>query len=257
MSKKKIIIISIIVGILVLIAYRWENPKKVPDNVAPGTEDSDKNGSKKIPEPPPPSSGNSQNNNNAETENAGFLPTKMEDPQRFEAFSKNMLALSQCLNIKTETLDPNSELSFDTFNSLLKPALGDVVTQETIWTSSDIKTKTGELRRIYVQQESDSDNGVPTRTLKYYSLSADGSQKEIPLSEDQTINPSDTLIASLESDGSLMGNSSAKRVYYKNGDDMLMVERSGKIYSFELPHGGKVFTCKGADAAETMKCACQ
>lgn len=256
MSKKKIIIISIIVGILVLIAYRWQSSEDTPDTVNPESEGLKGGSIKSIPAPPPPIQRTDEKKNIASTDDAGFLPTQMEDPERFEVFQKNLKDMAQCLNIKINPLDPQSELNFETFNSVISPDLGDVALQEMVWTISDIRTKSGETRRIYVQHER-NDDGTPKRTLKYYSMGQDGSQKEIPLTKEQTSNPQDSLIASLESDGELLGNSSAVRAYYKNGNDLSLVERSGKIYSFELPHQGKSFSCTGADDATTMKCVCQ
>lgn len=256
MSKKKFIILSVVIGVLILIAYRWQSSENTPDTVRPEAEQppqSEQN-KKSIPPPPPPQSSVEPTEDSSST--AGFLPTKMEDPKRFEIFDKHLKEMAQCLKLKMNPLDPQSELSFETYNAVISPELGDIVTQETAWTVSDIRTKSGEVRRIHVQRGDDADD-AGSRTLKYYAMDKDGSQKEIPLPKEQTHNPSDSLIASLESDGELLGTSSARLIYYKSGDDSLVVERNGKIYSFELSHGAKVYRCTGADSAETMKCQCE
>lgn len=258
MSKKQIIILSIVIGILVFIAYRWQSSENTPDTLRPEVEESsEKSGVSKTNIPPPPPPVVSSESLGESSASAGFLPTKIEDPKRFEVFQSHLKEMSQCLKLKMNPLDPQSELSFETFNAVISPDLGDILTQETAWTVTDIRTKSGEIRRIHVQRGVDGDDGSATRTLKYYSVDKDGSQKEIPLPQEQTVNPSDTLIASLESDGDLMGNSVARLIYYKGGDDLLFVERSGKIYSFELSRNGRTYRCTGADSAETMKCDCK
>lgn len=252
MSKTKIIILAVVVGLLIFFGYRWQSSENTPDTVKPPVApEQDK---KNIPPPPPPQT--SAVPAKDVSASAGFLPTQMEDPQRFEMFQKHLKEMSQCLHVKMNSLDPQSELSFDTFSSAISPELGDIVTKEMAWAVTDIRTKTGEVRRIHIERNFDADEGAP-RLLKYYSVEADGSQKEIPLPKEQTTNPTDTLVASLEADGDLIGNSSAQLVYYKNGDDMMFVERNGKIYSFEVPHEGKTYSCTGADSSETMKCACK
>ncbi|WP_415062338.1 hypothetical protein [Bdellovibrio sp.] len=186
---------------------------------------------------------------------SGFLPTQMEDAGKFEALQKHLKEMGHCLNMVTSPLDAQSEFNFENLNTAISADLGDVVTQSEEWTATDIRTKSGELRRIYLENSPDT-AAEPRRTLKYYSLQG-GSQKEIPLSKEQMTNPSDALVASLESDGDVVGRSLSRRIYYQNGDDLLLVERNGKIYSLELPHDGKTFRCTGLDSTKTMKCECK
>ncbi|MBV2169278.1 MAG: hypothetical protein KUL82_11290 [Bdellovibrio sp.] len=186
---------------------------------------------------------------------SGFLPTQMEDAGKFEALQKHLKEMGQCLNMVVSPLDSQSEFNFETLNAAISADLGDVVTQSEEWSATDIRTKSGELRRIYIENSPDI-AAESQRTLKYYSLQG-GTQKELPLSKEQTTNPSEALVASLESDGELVGRSVSRRLYYQNGDDLLLVERNGKIYSLELPHDGKTFRCTGLDSAVTMKCECK
>ncbi|KHD88955.1 MAG: hypothetical protein OM95_05665 [Bdellovibrio sp. ArHS] len=187
---------------------------------------------------------------------AGFLPTQMEDPKKFAAYQRHLQEMASCLNMKISALDPQAEINFENFNAAISADLGDVVAQSDEWFTVDLKTPAGEVRRIYVEN-SGQPGGEASRTLKYSVMGPGGAQKEIPLAAEQANNPTDTLIASLESDGSIIGKANSRRIFYQNGDDLLLVERDGKMYSFELPHDGKVFTCTGADSAVTMSCSCK
>ncbi len=186
----------------------------------------------------------------------GFLPTKMEDPKRFELLQKNFKDMAVCLNMKIGPFTQNDEMNFETLNTIIAPDLGEVVTTTEDWSATDIKTNSGEIRRIFIKNNPNVEMDG-NRTLKYYAMQANGSQKEIPLSKEQMANPSDTLIASLEADGQLVSKSSARKVYYQNGDDLSVVEKNGRIYSFELMHDGKTFKCLGADTAATLACHCK
>lgn len=254
MNKKTLIILTVVVAALLIFSYCqfWRAPEETSsDFKSPSqalTEIAVKKNNKATP-PPPDASAPS-------VAGMGFVPTKMEDPKKFEVFQKSVKDMAECLNMKVATLDPQAEINFDYFNSVISADLGDIVAQNEDWSATDLRTKSGEIRRIYIETKTDA-NAEPHRSLKYLAMSPGGGQKELPLSKEQMENPSDTLIASLESDGDIIGRSSSRRIFYQNGDDLLLVERNGKIFSFELPHDGKTFRCTGADAASTMQCQCK
>lgn len=189
-------------------------------------------------------------------EASGFLPTATEDPNLFKKYQATFKEMATCLNMDMGEFSSNQQMNYENFHKVISPDLGDVVTTSMEWTSTDIQTASGEVRRIYVEYGPDID-GPPKRTLKYYSISKNGAQKEIPLSNDQTYNPTDTFIAGLEADGKTVGMSMARKMFYQNGDDLLLVERNGKILSFELPHDGATFTCNNFDNSNKMSCRCQ
>lgn len=200
--------------------------------------------------PPPDTSASASNGG------SGFLPTQMEDPKRFEIYQQSLKQMAECLNIKIEDLDPQAEINFDYFNSVISADLGDIVAQIEEWSAVDIRTNSGDIRRIYIES-SRSGEPDPERVLKYYSISPGGEHTELPLAKDQMSSPLDSLLASLEKDGDVIGRSVSRRIFYQNGDDLLLVERNGKIYSFQLPHEGKTFSCTAADSSSTMTCQCQ
>lgn len=248
-----ILIVAIIIGLLIFFylkpANTPEEPSVNPESMGTIPPEASARANKATPPPPMDTAVPTGTA-------AGFLPTKMEDPQKFEAYQKHTQAMATCLNMKIQPLDPQAEINFDNFNKAISADLGDVVAQSDEWFTTDIRTPSGEVRRIYVENTNTA-SGEPTRTLKYSVMEASGVQREIPLAAEQTNNPTDTLIATLESDGSIVGKANSRRIFYQNGDDLLLVERDGKIYSFELPHDGKIFSCTGADSAVTMSCTCK
>lgn len=189
-------------------------------------------------------------------EASGFLPTSTENPDAFRKYQTTFREMATCLNMEMNEFSSNQQMSYETFHKVISPDLGDVVTTSTEWTSTDIQMANGEVRRIHVEYGPDVD-GPPKRTLKYYSIAKNGAQKEISLSNDQTYNPTDTFIAGLEADGKTVGMSLARKIFYQNGDDLLLVERNGKILSFELPHDGATYTCNNFDSIAKMTCRCQ
>lgn len=255
MNKKSAIASVVILVIILLLSYCYFGKNSqdgtFPANMPPSDTSESKPSTDQTAAPPSEGDAGPMGANAA-----GFLPTKMEDPERFDLIQKNIKGLGQCLHIEVGTFDKSDDLNFETLNELVARDLGEVVHQEEEWTSTDIKTTSGEVRRIFIKNSS-ADTGSVTRQLKYYSMNPQGGQKELPLSKDQEANPSETLIASLESDGQLVAKSTARKFFYQNGDDLNVVEKNGQIYSFGLGHEGAFFSCRGVDSAKTINCACK
>lgn len=254
MNKKSAFFLGLIVAIVLIVSYchrqrdaGQEGAELAPETLGtPASSASDAKAAVKA-EPPPMEAPSAP----AAT---GFLPTEMEDPQKFELYQQKIKEMGTCLNMIVKPLDPGVEVNFDTFNQSINADLGDVVTQDEEWVATDLRTKDGELRRLYLERVGDPEG---SRSLQYFSYAADGSRKELPLSKEQKINPSETLLASLEADGEVVGRSMSRRIFYQNGDDLLLVEKNGKIFSFQLMHDGATYSCTGADKSATFQCQCK
>lgn len=184
----------------------------------------------------------------------GFLPTQMENPARFESYQQQLAALSACLNLKTIPFDSNVEIGLEALHEAVSADLGAVVSRNRDWTVTDIKTPSNEIRRIFFKNTPDLDPQVLS-SVKYFSFSADGSKKELPLTKEQAENPTETLLASLEADGKVIAKSNAWRIFYQNGYDLIATEKNGRIYSFELNRDDKAFRCQ-ENAQGVLQCRC-
>ncbi len=252
MNKRNFILIGSIVAVIVVITfgYIWRGSN---ESSLPAGGDTF-HAADPMQETPPPMA--TPTANTGAPGAAGFLPTEMADPNLYEAFNTQIGDMAKCMNLEMGRIDKNAEINFETFNQAISQDLGNVVAQEEDWSTTDIRTPTGEIRRILIQTPPPGE-GDGERKLKYMSLSPDGKTKDIPVSQDQSDNPSDTLLASLESDGQIVATSKANRIFYENGDDLYLSIRNGKVYSFTLNHEGKVFRCKGMDSGATVKCSCE
>lgn len=255
MNKKSALFLAGIAAILLTVSYFYFgglNNKEAVSNFPPDLPNPN------APASSPAASGVPADSVAAESTSSGngFLPTKMEDPKRYELLQKNFKEMSICLNMKLGPFTQNDDMNFETLNTLIAPDLGEVVTTTEEWSATDIKTNSGEIHRIFIQNVPNSDHDS-VRTLKYYLMTPGGGQKELPLTKEQSINPTETLIASLEGDGQLVSKSNARKVFYQNGDDLSVVERNGRVYSFELAHDQKNFKCSGVDSSQNLSCSCK
>jgi len=172
-------------------------------------------------------------------------------------YQKSFQEMGQCFDIPfagSREAVP-SDLAPETLQSMITPSQGDVVNDADEWGSTDIRTASGELRRILVQNYSDDPESEAGKKLSYSTVSEDGRLSELPLSDEQKRDPSESLVASLETDGQVVSRSRARRIFYQSGGDLVFTEKDGAIVSYEYSLEGKTFRCSGMDAA-AITCRC-
>lgn len=248
MNKKKHVLIGLVAVVILMVSFcHFVGDSEFPISAllnTPGTNPQMKVG--KAP-PPPPDFGAGA---------AGFLPTKMEDSEKFALLQKAFKDMGQCLKIQVEELDPQAEINLEYMTKVLSAPLGEISAQNEEWRATDLRTKEGEIRRIYLETIGNV-SAESQRALKYYSMSPDGSEKEIPVETELRVNPSDTVISGLEADGTVTDRSVSRRIVFNSGDELVLVEKNGKIFSFSVPHEGKSFNCTGVDTGVNFKCECK
>lgn len=170
-------------------------------------------------------------------------------------FGQSLQQLSQCLNISVAVNDPAPELLLVNLEEALAGDLGGSVVTESEWKSTDLRMADGESRRLFIQAVT-NEQGEIERRLQYFSTDSEGVTTQLPLAEEQSVNPSETLLASLEADGLVTRRSEARKIFYQNGDELHVAENQEKIYFFELNHEGRIFRCTGFDRIATVDCLC-
>lgn len=169
-------------------------------------------------------------------------------------FGQELRDLGTCLQV-TNGLSDKANPTFENLNSSLRNAFGELVTTNEDWVDTQIQTAGGELRHIHIETDYADDN-EPARSLRYYRVSAEGTQTPIPLDKDQRENPSDTFIAGLEKDGQVLMREKGIRAYYPNGDEVLFIERNGTMSDLEVTGlDGKKFKCTDLNNPQSS-CTC-
>lgn len=246
--QKKYLALGLLILVLVILYFRFPFSQQSESQSTNQQRFESESRPEDIPVPSGGEDGEAVSNTN------GFLPTQMENPIRFESYQQQLKALSACLNIKTNPFDVNAEIGLEALHEAISGDLGAIVSQNKDWTVTDIRTPANEIRRIFFKNTPDLDPQVLS-SVKYYAFAADGSRKELPLSKEQSENPSEALLASLEADGQVIAKSNAWRVFYQNGFDLIATEKNGRIYSFELNRDDKAFRCQ-ENAQGSLQCRC-
>ncbi len=170
-------------------------------------------------------------------------------------FSEALTQISRCLALKNVVSTNSAKPAELELLDLLKPDLTDPVIQTEDWQLTTVTLPNGELRKIKLETDYTNDENV-TKVLKYFRVEADQSLSLIPLPVEQTQDPSETFIASLEKDGSILSREKANRYYYQSGEELLVTEKNGQILNFEMTRMGRTVKCPDLSLANSQ-CSCQ
>ncbi len=169
-------------------------------------------------------------------------------------FSANLKQMGVCLGFSTAAESERLVPSFENLMTSLKPGLGEIVVRMDDWTQTDLKYADGTMKRIRTEVEY-QDAGNPIKRAQLYKINDQGMPEMQPLSTEMATDPSEEFLNSLKADGQETLEEKGGRVYYQEGEELVLVERSGKLQSFSLSKGEKTFSCTETDLT-TSNCQC-
>jgi hypothetical protein len=169
-------------------------------------------------------------------------------------FNKALSGLQTCFKYQSSLTTPEGDPSLENWKSALRPELGEVVLEAEDWTNTQIVLPNGEKRRIRIETEISEDNLV-TKKLKYATVDAEDLPVPIPLPPEQSENPTETFIASLEKEGEVSLVERADRLYYSDGSEIMSVQRSNSVSEIEVNKAGVSFHCWNLDKTNGQ-CEC-
>lgn len=173
-------------------------------------------------------------------------------PMSPEQFMTSIQTLGSCLKIPLSQRAPPNAIQLDYLLQSIQDTLGVSIAENTDSESIDIQLANGEFRRIVIESVYGED--TIDRKMNYFSVKANGESTPLPLSEDQSLNPTDSLIASLESDGVVQSRNIIRRKYYSNGEELRYIEHSGQLAEFQIWRNGQSYSC---DKMLTSQFHCQ
>jgi hypothetical protein len=169
-------------------------------------------------------------------------------------FAQHLKAMSQCLQIKNQADQEQLEPSLDQLFQSLKPAFGDVSVLTDDWTQTDLKYSDGMTRRIRTEISYENPSN-PTKYLYVYRINEQGLPELEPISEEQSQNPSDEYILSLEAGSDATLKEKGGRAYFTGGEELIIIEKNAKLDSFTLTKNNKTFSCNSMTSLES-NCQC-
>lgn len=174
----------------------------------------------------------------------------------YKNFTEKLKEMGECLQIKmavdSEKIDP----TFDNLIVSLRPELGDVIVQMVDWTQMDLKSSNGEQKRVRTETEYPSNGSAPVQRLQVYKINKDQMPELESLPVEKTENPTEDYINSFKVGFSSTLEERGGRAYFQEGEEIVMVERNGKLDSLAIQKKGKSISCTGLDTLKSM-CRCQ
>jgi hypothetical protein len=170
-----------------------------------------------------------------------------------EFFGQSIKQLAACIGLNnTGTMD-RLDPSIESLMASVKSDLGDPILNSEDWVTWNLRVG-GEERRIRLETDY-AENDQASRHLLYFKLDAQGQPTLIPLPGEQTKNPSESFIASLQKDGEVYEEEKGERAYFENGQEVVLTEKNGKIDDLEFSNGAKTFRCAGI-LTSSPSCKC-
>lgn len=169
-------------------------------------------------------------------------------------FSESLKNLGECLetqnNVPGTELEPTLQTTIDS----IRGEWGEAVITTEDWMQVEMLHADGDKRRIRVEMDFDNEIQVQ-RKLKYSSIDATGATKPISIPDEQAVEPSEALIASLEAGNQVLTREKFERVYFQNGEEIVAHQVNGYLTSLEVNRGSKSFKCSQMNV-ESFSCQC-
>lgn len=174
--------------------------------------------------------------------------------QTMKIFSQKLRDLGSCLdtqnNVPGDELEPNLQVLIDS----VRGEWGEFVISTEDWMQVEMETPEGEKRRLRVEMDFDNETQVQ-RKLKFMNVGKDGQTTPIPMADDQAVEPSDSLIASLEAGNKILTKEKFERIYFQNGEEIVAKQKDGFLTEVEVNKGPKSFKCLKVNE-DVANCQC-
>ncbi len=241
MSKRWIAVLAVALGMAILWSLSHQSPPSSPRVGEEVTNEA-------------PTSAPDEVKSEIVESTAGKTPPAAQNQNLHENFNQALVGLQTCFALANSPLGPEGEPSLEAWKSALRPDFGEVVLEAEDWTNTHLVLPSGEKRRIRIESEMGDDNRV-TRKLKYAGVDKDDLPVPINLPAEQTVDPNETFIASLEKEGQVTMVEKAQRLYFSDGSEVMSVQRNSIVSEIEINKAGRSFHCWNLDKS-SHQCDC-
>jgi hypothetical protein len=188
------------------------------------------------------------------TDVSATAPQPTPSPESIiSSFGPHLREIGDCLQI-SNSLNEDAELKFSALEDSLRGELGELIANDLDWKNVHISLPNGEKRRLRMEFEATGEEATGLR-LHYYGVDKEDLPIPLPLTEEQSMNPSEAFIASLENEGKVSLREEARRGIYSKGAELHYTERNGVLSELELSYQGKSVKCQDLQNANGI-CSC-
>lgn len=165
--------------------------------------------------------------------------------------------MNKCLGLSgARGAGASTEPTMETLMDQLRPAMGESVNQVEDWTQTEIVDIDGVRTRVRVDYDYAGAGAEPMRRLSIYKINAYGMPEIVSLTPDQADNPNEAYVHSLVEGKKVTGEEKSARLYFNNGEEVIVSMRNGYINTLNVTRGVRSFNCQNLDE-ERSDCLCQ
>lgn len=148
--------------------------------------------------------------------------------------------LNGCTEIKNTVPVGPVEPTLSAVLESVQAELGEPVVRSEDWNTAEVILADGGRRLIKIETVYEDDDII--KRLKHFQVT---NQDLVPLelTQEQSVNPSETFLASLEKEGEVSNRERSERVFFQNGEEIAYTERNGKLVNSEIIRAGKSLKC--------------
>lgn len=169
-------------------------------------------------------------------------------------FVEHLKSIGSCLKMNPAVDSDRVEPTYDNLLVSIRPALGDLVVQMDDWTQLDLQNSDGTKKRIRTEVNYENPN-TPVKYVQLFNLNEQGMPEMQILDQEKSTNPTDDYINYLRGGATVTIDERGSRAYFPDGEELVLVERAGKIESLSLTKNGKTVSCTALDTVQS-NCQC-
>ena len=182
-------------------------------------------------------------------------PVTPLNPAIAENFKNQLAKVLECVSPdKKSTLVKGIDPNFQNLVEFFNESYGQYVISLEDWVQSDVKMLDGTLKRVRIDTTY-LDQSSPERRISVFGLDQKGNPQMETLDPEKSLNPTDDYVNGFFKDAEAALIEKSQRVYFPNGEELILIERNGRIESVTFTAEGKTSSCSGLDQ-ETSNCYC-
>lgn len=182
-------------------------------------------------------------------------PMAQTNPVIAENFKNQLAKILECVSPdKKSSLIGGIDPTFENLVQFFNESYGQYVVSLEDWVQSDIRLADGTLRRVRVDTTY-MDQSSPERRISVFGLDQGGSPQMLTIDPEKSFNPTDEYIGGFFTGSTPAMVEKSQRVYFPNGEELILIERNGRVESATFTNEGRTSSCTGLDQ-EISNCQC-
>lgn len=180
-------------------------------------------------------------------------PSELGTPEEQKVFQQILNDLADCLDIKYSTGSDSAPLSIESLIAQVASDLGPATIKGDRFMNWHLQMSDGSEKRLRLEINEDEE-GVQYKELKYFSVDGEGLPTPLPLTKEQSENPTDDFIQQMLKSGEVLYKEKAGYLAFSGGEHVEYFERNGVLSELEFQKNDRYYRCQGLKSRDSCQC---